>query len=81
MKDHHLINLFNAIVILIVNGVCSKNKYHHVSRLDFLTEISFRHHYYRQNHLESLQQGIVPSGLKLKKKLAILPVSPDFEEK
>ena len=78
MKDYHLINLLNIIVIFVVTGMYSKDGYHHISRLDILTRKSLRYQHHRENYLESLQQGIIPSGLKLKKKPAVLPVSVDF---
>ena len=81
MKDYHLINLLNIIVIFVVTGICSKDGYHHISCLDILTRKSSRCQHHRENYLENLQQGIIISSLKLKKKPAILPVSADFEEK
>ena len=81
MKDYHLINLFNVIVMFLANGMCSKDGYHHISSLDILSQKSLRYQHHRENYFESFQQAIVPSGLKLKKKPGILPASVDFEEK
>ena len=66
IKDYHLINLLNIIVIFVVTGMCSKDGYHDISRLDILTRKSLRYQHHRENYLESLEQGIIPSGLKLK---------------
>ena len=81
MKDYHLINLLNIIVIFVVTVMYSKDGYHHILRLDILTRKSLRYHHHRENYYENLQQGIIPSDLKLKKKPVILLVSIDFEEK
>ena len=75
MKDYHLINLLNVMLTFVVNDMCPKDGYHHVSRLDISTQKSLRYLRHRENYLEHLRQGIIPSGLKLKKKPEILPVS------
>ena len=67
-----MINLLNIIVIFVVTGMCSKDEYHHISRLDILTGKSLRFQHQGENYFERLQQGIIPLGLKLKKKPAIL---------
>ena len=54
--------------MFVVNGMSSKDGYHHVSRLDGSTEKSLRYQHHRENYLESLQQRIISSGVKLKKK-------------
>ena len=74
MKDYHLINLFNVIVMFLANGMCSKDGYHHISSLDILSQKSLRYQHHRENYFESFQQG-----LKLKKKPGILSASVDFE--
>ena len=61
--------------------MCSKDGYHNVSSLDILTQKFLRYQHHRENYLESLQQEIISSGLKLKKKPVILRVSAGFEEK
>ena len=56
-----------------------KDGYQHVPQLDILTQKFLRYEPHRENYLESLQQEIIPSGLKLKKKPVILLVSVGFE--
>ena len=41
--------------------------------------LQYKHH--KENYLYSLQHGIIPSGLKINKKPAFIPVSNDFTEK
>ena len=41
--------------------------------------LQYKHH--KENYLYSLEHGIIPSGLKINKKPAFIPVSNDFTEK
>ena len=41
--------------------------------------MNYKHH--KENYIKSLQEGITPSGLQIKKKPAFLPVSEDFKIK
>ena len=36
---------------------------------------------HKENYIKSLEEGITPSGLQIKRKPAFLPVSKDFESK
>ena len=54
MKDYHLINLLNVMLTFVVNDMCPKDGYHHVSRLDILTQKSLRYLRHRENYLEHL---------------------------
>ena len=38
----------------------------------------YKHH--KENYLHSIENGIVPSGLKINKKPAFLPISDDFTD-
>ena len=71
--------LFNVIVIVLVNDMSSKDGYHYVSRLDILTQKSLRYKHHRENYVESFHQEIISLGVKLEKKLEILPVFFDFD--
>ena len=81
MKDYQLINIFNIIIILLVNGMLYKNGNHQFSHLDLLLQKSLRYQHHKENYLESLKRGIIPSGLKINKQPAIIPVSDDFNNK
>ena len=61
--------------------MCTKDAYHHVSVLDILTQKSLMYFRHIKNYLESLQQRIIPLGVKLKENPEILPLSFDFEER
>ena len=46
--------------------------------LNDLLEKSYRYKHYLQNYQTSLNTGLIPNGLKIKKLPAITPVSEDF---
>ena len=48
------------------------------SQLDNLLQKSFHYHYHRENYIQSLREGVIPTGLKLKKKTAINYISDGF---
>ena len=52
-----------------------------LSHLDLMIQKSLRYKHHRLNYIQSLGEGIILSGLKLKKKPAFQPVSEDFEVK
>ena len=51
-----------------------------ISHLDLLMQKSMRYKH-KENYIKSLEEGIAPSGLQIKRKPAFLPVSKDFESK
>ena len=51
------------------------------SELDYLWQKKLRYEHHRTNHEVTLQQDIIPDGLKIHKKPGIVVVSPDFNEK
>ena len=51
-----------------------------LSELDILLQKSLRYKHHKENHLHSTENGIVPSGLKIDKKPAFLPISDDFTD-
>ena len=52
-----------------------------LSHLDLLIQKSMSYKHDKENCIKSLEEGITPSGLQIKKKTAFLPVSKDFESK
>ena len=52
-----------------------------LSPLDLLLQKSLQHKHHKENYLYSLEHGIIPSGLKINKNLAFIPVSNDFTER
>ena len=51
-----------------------------ISQLVLLIQKSMRYKH-KENYIKSLEEGITPSGLQIKRKPAFLPVSKDFESK
>ena len=48
------------------------------SHLDVLFQKSLRYNHHKENYQISLSDGIIPSGLRIKKELAFVPVTEDF---
>ena len=51
------------------------------SHLDHLFQKSLRYHHHKENCKISLQEGIIPTGLKLKKEPGFVPVMGQFNKK
>ena len=49
MKDYQLINLFNVVLIFVINGMCPKDAYHDVSSLDILAQKYLRYQHHRDS--------------------------------
>ena len=49
------------------------------SQLENLLQKSLRHHHLSENYIQSLREGVIPTGLKLKNKPAINYISDGFE--
>ena len=67
------------IIIVVpnsVDGVVLQNGT--LSHLDLLIQKSMSYKHDKENCIKSLEEGITPSGLQIKKKTAFLPVSEDF---
>ena len=82
MKARPLINL----VILVLHNVLPLGNGMVLHRegllhLDLLMQKSLRYKHHKLNYIQSLEEGIIASGLKIKKKPAFQPVSEDFEAK
>ena len=48
------------------------------SHLDVLFQKSLRYNHHKENYQISLRDGIIPSGLRIKKEPAFVPVTEDF---
>ena len=82
MKACPLINLVILVlhkVLPLANGMVLHRKT--LSHLDLLVQKSLRYKHHKLNYIQSLEEGIMPSGLKIKKKLAFQQMSEDFEAK
>ena len=51
------------------------------SHLDHLLQKSLRYNRHKDNYKISLEEGVIPAGLKLRKDPAFLPVTDDFQKK
>ena len=63
-------------LIIVVNGVVIFDGH---SQLDNLLQKPLRYHHHRENYIQSLREGVIATGLKLKKNLAINYISDGFE--
>ena len=63
-------------LIIVVNGMVIFDGH---SELDNLLQKSLRHHHHHESYIQSLSEGVIPIGLKLKKKPAIDYISDGFE--
>ena len=82
MKACPLINLVMLVlhnVLPLANGMVLHGET--FSHLDLLVQKSLRYKHHKLNYIQSLEEGIIPSELKIKKKPAFQPVSEDFEVK
>ena len=76
MKEvYHSIN-FNVIITFSVNGKVFSGGI--LLCLDILFQKSIRYNHHKVNYERSLLEGIIPTGLKLNKRLAFEPVSDNF---
>ena len=82
MKACPLITLVILVlhnVLPLANGIVLHRET--LSRLDLMIQKSLRYKHHRLNYIQSLGEGIILSGLKIKKKPAFQSVSEDFEVK
>ena len=84
MKVYFLITSVLYVLCIIavpclVNGMVLQDGA--LLHLDNLVQKSIRYRYHKENYVKSLNESIVPTGLKIKKRPALLPVSEDFERK
>ena len=82
MKACPLINLIILVlhnVLPLSNGMVLHGET--FSHLELLVQKSLRYKHHKLNYIRSLEEDIILSGLKIKKKPAFQPVSKDFEVK
>ena len=78
MKEYPLITSSLLIILSMVHRIVIKDD--GLSELDILLQKSLRYKHHKENYLHSIENGIVPSGLKINKKPAFLPISDDFTD-
>ena len=71
-----LIIFISLFVIQLVNGMVLYDG--STKTLDHLVQKSLRYKHHMQNYIRSLDDGIIPTGLRINKKPAINTVSSDF---
>ena len=74
MKEYPLRMLLSMVHRMVI-------KEDGLSQLDTLLQKSLRYQHHKENYLLSVENGIIPSGLKINKKPAFLPISDDFTDK
>ena len=83
MKAYPLIILIIILVLhnvlLLANGMVLHGET--LSHLNLLLQKSLRFSHHKLNYILSLSEGVIPPGMKIKKKPAFQPVSEDFEVK
>ena len=79
MKEYPLITSSLLIFLAMVQRMVIEND--GLSHLDKRSKKSLRYKHQKENYLYSLEHWIIPSGLKINKKPALIPVSNDFTEK
>ena len=78
MKEYPLITSSLLTILSMVHRRVIKDD--GLSELDILLQKSLRYKHHKENYLHSIENGIVPSGLKINKKPAFLPISDDFTD-
>ena len=71
---YHVITIY----ILFVNGLFFEGIAMRYNKVDLLYQNALKYYHHAENYQQSILQGIIPFGLLLKKRAAINPVSPDF---
>ena len=73
-----MITFVLIIIFTAVNGMVLSGWNTH---LDLLYQKSIRYQHHRENYVTNLLEGLMPSGLRIKKRPAFKPVSDTFEGK
>ena len=76
MKDYPLITLNLYIILTLVNRMVIQDG--GMSLLDKLLQKSLRYKHHRENYIQSLEEKVIPSGLKINKKPAFSRILEDF---
>ena len=72
------IYLVITLYILSVNGWFFESFTMRNNQVDLLYQHALKYYHHAENYKQSILQDITPFGLRLKKKAAINPISPDF---
>ena len=70
--------LLITLIIILIYSVDGMVLFNGEQQLERLLEKSLRYKHHQQNYEISLETGVTPKGLKLKKLPALKPVSDDF---
>ena len=76
MKDYPLITLNLYIILTLVNQMVIQDG--RMSLLDRLLQKSLPNKHHRENYIQSLEEKVIPSGLKINEKPAFAQISEDF---
>ena len=79
MKEYRLITSTLLTFLAVVQRMVIENA--GLSDFDLLLQKSLQYKHHKENYLHSLEHRIIPSGLKINKKPAFIPVSNDFAER
>ena len=72
------IYLVITLYILSVSGWVFESFTMRNNQVDLLYQHALKYYHHAENYKQSILQDITPFGLRLKKKAAINPISPDF---
>ena len=79
MNNYRMITLIILILLFVIQLVNGMVLYEEATTaLDHLVQKSLRYKHLKQNYIRSLDEGIIPAGLRINKKPAINTVSFDF---
>ena len=76
MKDYPVIILNLYIILTLVNRMVIQDG--GMSLLDKLLQKSLRYKHHRENYIQSLEEKVIPSGLKINKEPAFSRILEDF---
>ena len=76
MKDYPVITLILYIILTLVIRMVIQDG--GMSLLDRLLQKSLRYKHHGENCIQSLEEKVIPSGLKINNKPAFAPISEDF---
>ena len=81
MKAYLLINIEIVILLVLHNTIFGMELFErNLLQIDYLMQKEIRYEHHQKNFLRSLEEGITPTGLKIKTKPGILPISEGFQE-
>ena len=75
MKKVYCVITLTIYYLFVVEGMVLTDG---MEYLDYLLQKNYRYEHHLQNYQTSLNTGLIPNGLKIKKLPAITPVSEDF---